>query len=357
KVYIFLTFQGEHTMNTTKSEVKNQNSQWRVFGERGKITLCMGEETGSNISASLLAAAALAREPRTGPVLYLNTIQTPRQLGMTIRSGIDSHYTSEKKDSRLRFYSVEPGLFSGESWAIERLIEETKATTIIINSLDFASKDYRRREELIFTLMEWLARYDLNVIIFAQMRKNLPIPGKIQYGGGVGKLAGIAKSVEMVGENYELGITNYESETRGKEPGMPANIEESPRRAGIQKGEEAWIPAYAGMTGGSGVTEGVGMTIGGAESSGNEREENFLDGLRVGSTGIVNESSSTKPKHYPMSNKNRTLVAQYEKQHGKQQLPGESFRDMFDRILSSEKVKVHGENWEVKNTLREMSIV
>ncbi|MEP7236085.1 MAG: hypothetical protein ABI778_12390, partial [Ignavibacteriota bacterium] len=350
-------------MKTTKSEVRNQNGEWVVRGGRGKITLCIGAETGSNITASLVSAASLARDPRTGPVLYLNTIQTPRKLGMSIRSTTNMPYSEGKQNPRLSFYCVEPGLFSGECAAIERRIEEMKATTIIINSLDFASKDYRRREELIFTVMDWLARYDLNIIIFSEMRKSLPKPGKIQYGGGVGKLAGIAESVETVGENYELGITNYESET---EDVIPANVEDSPRRAGMQKGGDAWIPASAGMTiGGAGTApvmlanvedspRRAGMAMVEAESNGSEREENLLDGLRIGSTGIVNESLSAKPKHYPMSNKNRALVAQYEKLHGKSQLPGESFRDMFDRIVA---IAAASEIGAGKVRLREMLTV
>ncbi|MFI5264946.1 MAG: hypothetical protein ACHQM6_10565, partial [Candidatus Kapaibacterium sp.] len=68
-----------------------------------------------------------------------------------------------------------------------------------------------------------------------------------------------------------------------------------------------------------------------------DSEEMELHGLTIHATGIINESQPVKlvekAKHYPMSNKNRTLVKEYEKLHGKAQLQGESFRDMFDRVV------------------------
>ncbi len=320
-----------------KSEVKNQKSEFGNLCGRGKITLCMGEETGSNITASLMTAAALARDPRTGPVLYLNTVQPSRKLGMTIRSGIDPAFSSDKKNLRLGFITIEPGLLSGSRYYVEEQIEKMKAKTLIINSLDFASKDYRRKEELIFTVMEWLARYDLNIIIFSEMRKSLPKPGKIQRGGGVGKLAAVAEEIEIVGENDELGITNYESK---------GETESGRKVFNPLKGESKEIPERT-------------------EVLVDLNEENSLNRLRVNATGIINDNEPAKPtakaKHYPMSNKNRALVNEYEKIHGKAQLPGESFREMFDRVvgmMESEKAmylpdKIAARN-ERKDAVREM---
>lgn len=62
-----------------------------------------------------------------------------------------------------------------------------------------------------------------------------------------------------------------------------------------------------------------------------------------------------------MSGANRVLVAEYERKHGRQQLLGESFRDMFNRVMimvESEKTiylpdKQAAIN-ERKNAVREM---
>jgi hypothetical protein len=84
--------------------------------------------------------------------------------------------------------------------------------------------------------------------------------------------------------------------------------------------------------------------------SGDEvKEEISVEGLRVDSSGVI-DTSAEKPKHYPMSNKNRTLVAEYEKEHGPQQQAGESYRQMFNRVVGL----VTNENGNKENVVREM---
>ncbi len=276
----------------------------------GALTLCVGEETGINIQHSIEMAAQLAAA-KSGPVLYINTIQTPRRLGMSVLSVTGNN---QKSDPNLSFFSCEPGLLSSEKGRIEQCIEALMPKTIIINSLDFASKDYRRKEELIFSVMEWLGRYDTNILIFSELRKSLPKPGKIQRGGGVGKLAAIAEEIRLVGETS---IVDGQSSMVGK-------IESSGKSAATDQSLREKKRVAKELV----------------------REEIPTNGLRVRSTGIIDTGildtavieelppmTEQKIKHFPMSNKNRALLAEYEKIHGKAQHPGESFREMFDRVV------------------------
>ena len=165
-------------------------------------------------------------------------------------------------------------------------MEELQPKTIIINSLDLSSKDYRRKEELLYTVMEWLGTYDVSIVIFSELRKRIPKQGKIQQGGGVGKFAAIAEEIQMLGDS-----------------------EEAAGRA----------PAAAGK---SASQENLDAPHGGLRVRTPEDNEISLNGLRVRSTGVIEDAPSEK--HYPMSNRYRALVKDYEKEHGKQQQVGES---------------------------------
>ena len=104
-------------------------------------------------------------------------------------------------------------------------------------------------------------------------------------------------------------------------------------------------------------------------------EATSLNGLRVRSTGEVTEEAPEE-NHYPMSNRFRRLVKEYEKKHGKQQKVGETYREMFDRVvgiclgnnrsygpmkqaesslkLKAESLNGEGENAEEENAVCEM---
>jgi hypothetical protein len=190
-MHFFFNIKEDKPMNT--NALQNQ-----IIPRQGGLTLCMGEETGENITRSLAAAAALSRNLAHGPVLYINTIQTSRQLGNTMRAEIDPGFSSAKANPNLFFFTAPPGMLSSNSDRVEQFMEELGPKTIIINSLDLSSKDYRRKEELLFTVMGWLGKYDISIVIFSQLRKQIPKAGKIQYGGGVGKFAAIAEEIQVI---------------------------------------------------------------------------------------------------------------------------------------------------------------
>jgi hypothetical protein len=72
---------------------------------------------------------------------------------------------------------------------------EACQSLLIINSLVFSSKDFRCREELMFQIMHWTNFSGIGALIFAESSKYSLRPGKLQSGGGMGKLAAIAKSI------------------------------------------------------------------------------------------------------------------------------------------------------------------
>ncbi|MEP7235791.1 MAG: hypothetical protein ABI778_10900, partial [Ignavibacteriota bacterium] len=71
------------------------------------------------------------------------------------------------------------------------------------------------------------------------------------------------------------------------------------------------------------------------------REEVATGGLEINEAGNISPQGNNK--HLPMSNRNRKLLAEYEKLHGKSVIPGESYRQMFDRVvgmMAEEKAEV-----------------
>lgn len=62
-----------------------------------------------------------------------------------------------------------------------------------------------------------------------------------------------------------------------------------------------------------------------------DQEETGAGVFSVNETGLI--SHNITAKHLPMSNKNRKLLSEYEKLYGKAPIPGESYRDMFDRVV------------------------
>jgi len=229
------------------------------------------------------------------------------------------------------------------------------------------------------------------------MRKSLPKPGKIQRGGGVGKLAAIAEEVRVVKDEGGREISGSDLQSEWGETESSRTDSQSVKGASEEisinglrvrsTGDLKEVSEEISMNGlrvrSTGdlkeVSEEISINGLRVRSTGDLKEaseEISINGLRVRSTGInvpeiLEETPSAKPKHYPMSNKNRALVAEYEKLHGKAQLPGESFRDMFDRVLgvmlgekaiyapdkpaiSSLKLKAESLKWKEENAVREM---
>jgi hypothetical protein len=163
--------------------------------KRGAVSLCLATTTGANIVASLEIAGHIAKVAERGKVLFINTVQTERQLASEIRRNIDKDYSAEKPDPRITYLSSPPGLLNSLGKQIRRMLD-TGIRFIVINSLEFSTKDSRRKNELLFQIMDWTNIYGAAVLIFGEESETDPITGKIHHGnGGIGKLSVLAKNV------------------------------------------------------------------------------------------------------------------------------------------------------------------
>jgi len=165
---------------------------------KGRITVVLGSETGTNITASLELGEAVGKEMRMGNVLYLNTVQTGRALADSIREFADFNFGKGRKDYRIAYETCMSGLITSRRVDLEKLITGRGIKYVIINSWEFASKDYRRKDELIFMLQEWAHNFGVTIIVFAESVKISPVPGKIQRGPGIGKLAACAAEIKSL---------------------------------------------------------------------------------------------------------------------------------------------------------------
>jgi len=126
-----------------------------------------------------------------GKVLYLNTAHSGRQLATEIRKKIWSDYSAKNPDPRITYMHCPSGTLNGLEKDI-RMQLANGVRFIIINSLEFSSKDYRRKDDLLFQIKTWAHEFSAAVIVFAEQVKSIANQGKIQRGGGVGKFAGAA---------------------------------------------------------------------------------------------------------------------------------------------------------------------
>src|SRR5437016_10638254 len=104
--------------------------------KRGAVSLCVASTTGTNIAASLEIAGHVAKVSGRGKVLYINTVQTERQLGAQIRRHIDKGYSSEKPDPRITYLTSQPGVLDSMGKQVYRILE-SGVRFVIINALEF----------------------------------------------------------------------------------------------------------------------------------------------------------------------------------------------------------------------------
>ena len=326
--------------------------------EEGEISIYLAGDALVNLQCSLEQAEAIRRDSRRGAVLYVNTSFTARKFRSSWREiigtqdrGLDSRIRGNDKsnchshengnpEGRLALDSRIPGndkegrgndregmdspvrgngsaerIFSldcpiGELlWEFNKMkgmVRKHNIRQIVINNWEYGFKDYRQKEEAIFRLHEFL-NAGVSLLIYAQTNPEKTKPGKIMH-GGLGKLTGISAAV--------INLAKEKAKEENQE-----EVREFP-------------------------TENVNLVGNKINDLPYPHEDLAEEGLLVTSAGIV--SSNGKAKHLPMSNKNRRLLAEYEKLYGKAQEPGESFRDMFDRVV--------GKMIAEKEEVREMAV-
>ncbi len=199
--------------------------------EREAVNIVLGESIGSNVFSGIRHGASITRSGEYGNVLYINTVQTSRQLGESIRKVLGAETKFGEKDKvntgmSMYFETIHRGEVPRKAYDILEYVKWKGVKTIIINSWEFSSKNYQFREELYFMLIEMTEGHcsvdegELTILVYAQSPSKIPEAGKAQR-GGLGKLAGLAKAVIVLSEETEsvvdsrLSIAGQESESSG----------------------------------------------------------------------------------------------------------------------------------------------
>ena len=194
----------------------------------GGVTACVGPKTGVNIICSLQIAEHLARKTEKGNVLYINTVQPDQFLYSSIRKHVNKEFSIQTNDKRITYETSVMGLLNADKEHLNTLITENQIKYVIINSWEFASKDYRRKEELIFMILGWLQQHRVTVIVFSESVKQTPLSEKIQRGGGIGKLAAIAQEIKVLTEPPPEPIVSHLFDDLEKEEGEVYNFSWTP---------------------------------------------------------------------------------------------------------------------------------
>jgi hypothetical protein len=253
--------------------------------EQGEISIYLAGDALANLQCSLAQAEAIRRDSRRGAVLYVNTSFTARKFRAGWREcirGTDGIFSLD----------CDLGELLSEFGDMKEMVRKYNIRQIIINNWEYGFKDYRSKIEAIFGLRKFL-NMEVSLLIYAQANPDKARAGKIMR-GSLGLLSGLAVAI------YNLTKGEKEAE----------KIQENVKLVGnkINDLDTAQEPLVA-----------------------QEKEESGTGVFSVNEGGLI--SHNKRAKHLPMSNTNRKLLADYEMLHGKAQLPGESFRDMFDRVV------------------------
>jgi len=173
-----------------------QQNNYLKFTE-GEITVYCGDHAGANIHQSLQQARAIAASSRRGNIMYINTIYTTRKMLAAARTELPSPGTpGEGLGVRegIFFRHVIGGDLCKYLDEIREAIETQQIKYLIVNSWDFANRNYGFKEKALFGLMNIANELNVAVIIYSQAYSIGAVAGEI-HRGGLGKLAAVADEI------------------------------------------------------------------------------------------------------------------------------------------------------------------
>lgn len=204
-----------------------------------EVTLMLGESTGMNIGASIRHACQILDSKRGERVLYINTVQTVWKIADSIRRNVpnpeqyiaDYYLPDNTKSDCIYFMTTDTGELHKEKEKILNFMKNNNVKTVIVNSWEFAAKNSRLREALLF-IFRGLNNGDQNphykpdskeyqpyfaadyqpatVIVYAEALSNTVLAGKINR-GGFGKLAAIADQVVLMDSRTDFSPSEVSS--------------------------------------------------------------------------------------------------------------------------------------------------
>jgi hypothetical protein len=232
--------------NWRKKIMNIETSPYPAFAEEA-VNIIIGKSIGRNILSGIRHGFDISRsEEYDGNVLYVNTVQTSKQLDESIAQVLGK--PAEEPDSPLPpdhrciyFLTVHQGELARRKWDILEYIMYKKVKTVIINSWEWASKNFSYREELLFFFQEltegtpYGSLEPASVLIYSQMRKVNPEAGMLQR-GGLGKLAAMAQRVINIVPQHE------KADTAAKEKKSKTETEAPTSDIGLQTSDLSPIP-------------------------------------------------------------------------------------------------------------------
>jgi hypothetical protein len=189
------------------------NNNYLKFTEE-EITVYCGDHALANVHQSLQQAREIAASSRRGNILYINTIYTTRKLlaaarielgeagGLRVRpTGEDSIAPGAREG--IFFQHVIGGDLCKYLDDIRELIEAKNIKYLIVNSWDFASRNYGFKEKALFGLKTIADAMGVSVIIYSQADTRGIAAGKM-HRGGLGKLAATCDAIIILNSDAFL---------------------------------------------------------------------------------------------------------------------------------------------------------
>jgi len=171
-----------------------------------ELTILLGSTIGGNVRLSIAHANEIARTCE-GNVLYINTVQPWRILRRNVRSVLgefeadDNNAVIAAPGKSVYYFHCPLGELGEKQYQILDFVRYNNVRTIIVNSWEFAAKNYLHRERLVYAMQNLLdgdvslpSDIALSILIYAQAPKTIPEAEKA-HSGKLGKLAALATRI------------------------------------------------------------------------------------------------------------------------------------------------------------------
>lgn len=203
----------------------------------GELTILCGENAKSNCTESLMQAVEVSKRQKGKNVLYINTVFSKRKMFAAMRSVMSSHVPGS---GEIALQNVTIGNLCNDLYRTRLLIAEKKISFVIINSWEFAHKNYSAKERALFDLMELVNSTGVTVLVYSQAK--LAEAGKIQR-GGLGKLSGFADEVISLNEtSHQTRTPNPDTRSEKLDALKINNLEYARSNSEVSSGGELVLP-------------------------------------------------------------------------------------------------------------------
>lgn len=168
--------------------------------EPGEITIVLADDMNALVNHACHMAKAFA-EKKT-PTHLVNAGMASRRFWGIARSIAPEHITERHGSRFFHIKSTIRGELYNERSYIGNIRERMNTKVLIICGWEWASKNSRLKQDLLFELRAFAEEMNMAIIVYSQASTD-PVPGHIDR-GGVGKIASIALSIVRIDEEDEV---------------------------------------------------------------------------------------------------------------------------------------------------------